>query len=90
MPHDRTTSTNCPWQLLEEHFLHQARVVSHFKNADGRAVIAMWRTGTNEAGVRLSRFELDALLERHCELFGRWPEDKREHAVAVSAELRGV
>ena len=49
MPHDRTTSTNCPWQLLEEHFRHQARVVSHFKNADGRAVIAMWRTGTNEA-----------------------------------------
>jgi hypothetical protein len=36
--------------------------------------------------VRLSRFELDALVERHCELFGRWPEDKREHALAVGTE----
>src|SRR5262249_6766329 len=27
-------------------------------------------------GERLSRFERDALLERHCELFGIWPEQQ--------------
>ena len=73
--HDCGTSvSNCPWQLLEGHFSHHARLVNHFRGADGPAVVAMWETGTNAAGERLSQFEHDALVERHCELFGRWPK----------------
>jgi len=34
----------------------------------------MWKTQTNEDGVHLSQFERDALIERHCELFGTWPD----------------
>jgi hypothetical protein len=37
-------------------------------------VVRMWRSQTNEAGDRLSKFERDALVERHCELFGTWPD----------------
>src|SRR5262249_36275510 len=34
------------------------------------AVPRMWKSQTNEDGKRLSKFERDALIERHCELFG--------------------
>jgi hypothetical protein len=34
----------------------------------------MWKSQTNEDGKRLSKFERDALIERHCELFGTWPQ----------------
>jgi hypothetical protein len=71
---DGTNASDCPWQLFEEHIRHHARVVNHFRGADAPAVLAMWRTGTNTAGERLSQFERDALVERHCELFGNWPE----------------
>jgi len=30
-------------------------------------------TKRNEHGIPLSQFERDALIERHCELFGTWP-----------------
>jgi len=38
------------------------------------AVAPMWKSQTNEDGKRLSQFERDALIERHCELFGTWPD----------------
>jgi hypothetical protein len=41
---------------------------------DGSAVLDMWTSQTNEDGERLSQFERDALIERHCELFGTWPD----------------
>jgi len=69
-----TNASDCPWQLLEEHFRHHARVVKHFRDTNAAAVVAMWNTGTNAAGERLSQFERDALVERHCELLGHWPE----------------
>ena len=73
MSDDAGDAGNCPWQLLEEHFRHHARLVNHFRHADAHAVVAMWKAGTNETGARLSQFERDALVERHCELFGHWP-----------------
>jgi predicted DNA-binding transcriptional regulator AlpA len=36
-------------------------------------VVNMWERGTNEHGKRLSRFELRALVERWCLLFGCFP-----------------
>ena len=80
MSDDAADAGNCPWQLLEEHFRHHARLVNHFRHADAHAVVAMWKAGTNEAGARLSQFERDALVERHCELFGHWPEYAQENS----------
>jgi hypothetical protein len=37
-------------------------------------VLCMWQNQTNERGCHLSQFERDALIERHCALFGNWPE----------------
>jgi hypothetical protein len=34
----------------------------------------MWRSQTKENGKRLSKTERAALIERHCELFGTWPD----------------
>ena len=48
-------------------------MVDRFKEAGREAVLSMWRSQTNEDGQRLSRFEREALIERHCELFGIWP-----------------
>jgi hypothetical protein len=36
-------------------------------------VLRMWHDGTNERGEPLTAFEREALVERHCELFGCWP-----------------
>jgi hypothetical protein len=65
---------DCPWQRLEDHFRDQAHVVNHFRDADAASVVAMWESRGNAEGEPLSRFERDALIERHCELFGTWPE----------------
>jgi hypothetical protein len=62
------------WALLEEHFRQHCSLVNHFRDIEPAAVIRMWRSGTNEAGEQLSRFELAALAERRCELFGCGPE----------------
>ena len=78
MSDDAADAGNCPWQLLEEHFRNHARLVNHFRHADAHAVVAMWKAGTNETGARLSQFERDALVERHCELFGHWPQYPQE------------
>jgi hypothetical protein len=34
----------------------------------------MWANQRNERGEPLSHFEREALIERHCELFGTWPQ----------------
>jgi hypothetical protein len=62
------------WAALEHHFRHHATLVNRFRRANGSAVLSMWMTQTNEAGKRLSQFERHALIERHCELFGTWPQ----------------
>ena len=74
MRHDAANSSDCLWQILEEHFQYHSRLVDHFRSADASAVTAMWNSGANAAGEQLSQFEYDALVERYCELFGNWPK----------------
>jgi glutathione S-transferase len=66
-------SVAAQWAALDDHFRHHARLVDRFRHADLHAVARMWKSQTNEDGKRLSQFERDALIERHCELFGTWP-----------------
>ena len=65
------------WAQLEEHFQHHAALINRFRNTPPRAVLRMWEAGTNEIGKPLTPCERHALVERHCELFGSWPEDWR-------------
>jgi hypothetical protein len=83
---DAATKSDCPWQTLQDHFHRHARVVHRFKHVDADAVVAMWKTGTNEAGAKLSQFEREALIERYCELFRRWPEDAQDHLSTTANE----
>jgi len=62
------------WAALDNHFRQHAKLIDRFRYADADAVARMWKSQTNEDGKRLSRFERDALIERYCELFGRWPD----------------
>jgi hypothetical protein len=55
-------SVAAQWAALDDHFQQHADAVAH-----------MWKYQINENGVRLSPFEREALIERHCELFGTWP-----------------
>ena len=63
-----------PWALLEAHFRSHAAAVKRFRGAGPSDVVNMWCRGRNEFGEPLSPFEREALVERHCELFGHWPE----------------
>ena len=62
------------WDVLDCHFEYHARLVARFKEAGHVAVRQMWRTQINEGGAALTQFEREALIERHCELFGAWPD----------------
>jgi hypothetical protein len=73
MPGDSSDSVS-EWERLEEHFRQHASIVTYFRNANAAAVLQMLKSGVNDVGAYLSQFERDALIERHCELFGRWPE----------------
>jgi len=61
------------WLSLEQHFAHHAEQVARFGTANRSSVRRMWKTQANEHGEPLSDFEREALIERHCELFGIWP-----------------
>jgi hypothetical protein len=80
------TSTAAEWAALDDHFQHHVRLVERFREAGRDAVSHMWSSQTNEAGKRLSQFEREALIERHCELFGTWPA--RRPYRADDAELK--
>jgi hypothetical protein len=62
------------WSLLEDHFRHHTALLRRFEKTSPHEVISLWQRGTNENGDPLSLFERDALVERHCDLFGKWPE----------------
>ena len=74
MEDDGTKPNADQWALLEEHFHHHAHLIKRFRDTSPSAVTRMWKSGTNETGEPLSQFEIDALVERYCELFGSWPE----------------
>ena len=58
--------------MLEDHEW-EMRLRARFKDAGERDVIGMWKRQENEHGRPLSKFELAALVERWCELFGFMP-----------------
>jgi hypothetical protein len=62
------------WLALDVHFIRHARQVERFRGTDRSAVRHMWINQTNERGEPLTQFEREALIERHCELFGCWPQ----------------
>ena len=62
------------WDVLHCHFEYHAKLIARFKEASRVAVQHMWRSQTNERGSPLSKFEREALIERHCELFGTWSD----------------
>ena len=70
---NETGTSRQAWEQLDAHFRLQARVVRRFEHAGAAAVRRMWMTGKNELGEPLSAFEREALVERHCALFGNWP-----------------
>jgi hypothetical protein len=67
-------SVDAQWEVLDRHFAHHAKVIDRFREAGADAVLRMWESQCNEDGERLSEFERGALIERHCELFGIWPD----------------
>ena len=67
------TSVAAHWAALEDHFQRHANLIDRFRQASPDAVRRMWSSQTNENGDHLSAFEREALIERHCELFGTWP-----------------
>jgi hypothetical protein len=73
------------WARLEEHFAHHASLVDRFRAAGPPTVLGMAQSGRNERGQILSAFEREALVERHCELFGCWPDD----TIKPGRELHG-
>ena len=58
---------------LNEHFARHKLMVSRFDGCRAIDVLRMWKTQTNELGHPLSPFEREALIERHCLLFGAQP-----------------
>ena len=62
------------WIVLDGHFNYHAKLVHRFRKAGGAAVCRMWNNQVNEDGNPVSQFEREALVERHCELFGTWPD----------------
>jgi hypothetical protein len=67
------TSVGAQWTALDDHFPEHANQLQRFSHVGRKAVRRMWSSQTNEDGKHLSEFERDALIERHCELFGTWP-----------------
>jgi hypothetical protein len=70
----RRRLTAAELERLDAHFCKHTAVVERFRHASRANVIRMWRNRTNERGEPLTAFEREALVERHCELFGCWPE----------------
>jgi hypothetical protein len=51
----------------------RGHLTDRFRRAGRGAVRRIWASQTNERGEPLLPFEREALIERHCELFGTWP-----------------
>ena len=67
-------SVSACWLTLDFHFSYHAKQVARFRTANSSDVRRMWEAQTNEYGEPLSEFERAALIERHSELFGVWPQ----------------
>ena len=61
------------WDAQAEQQAYDGHVASHYRAIGPVAIVGMWDTSKNEQGKPLSKFELAALVERWCELFGCFP-----------------
>lgn len=61
------------WEAMAETYAEACKLASRFNDAGPSRVVEMWRTGRNEKGKRLTKFETQALGDRWCELFGSLP-----------------
>lgn len=61
------------WANQKQHDDTNASLLSRFRTSSPAAVVHMWKVGVNEKGKRLSSFEVQALAERWCEVFGTLP-----------------
>jgi predicted DNA-binding transcriptional regulator AlpA len=61
------------WDELADPNSWDNRVAAHYRHLSASDVVRLWEAGTNEQGKPLTRFELAALIERWCELFGCLP-----------------
>jgi predicted DNA-binding transcriptional regulator AlpA len=71
------------WEDQCEESRRTASLVDHFKSATPSQLIRMWESGVNEYGRRLSPFELGALIERWCLVFGDLPP-RLDHVSAAN------
>ena len=62
---------------MRETYEEARALSSRFGTASELEVIDMWERGVNDRGKPLTKFELRALVERWCELFGRLPPGSR-------------
>lgn len=73
------------WEAQGEDHHEEAALQARFRTAAPAAVIRMWESGKNEDGRKLTRFELRALVERWCEVFGSLPPSETVTTVPAAA-----
>jgi prophage regulatory protein len=61
-------------------------LLSRFGDAGPSSVIKMWEAGKNEKGEPLSKFEVQALVERWCQVFGFLPPNDGAQTSCNQAE----
>ena len=69
--------TAARWNSERASHAHQLQLNDRFANATPLAICTMWASGTNDAGRRLSRFEVDALVEAWVRIFGELPPTRK-------------
>ena len=65
------------WNSEREGHEQQLKLNDRFASATALDICTMWASGTNEAGRRLSRFEVDALVEAWVRIFGELPPSRK-------------
>ena len=70
---DRMDAQHEQWDAQADANSWDNRVAVHYRRLGPTAVVCMWEAGVNEKGLPLSKFELAALVEKYCEVFGCLP-----------------
>lgn len=90
MPNDalkRALELADAWKEQQKLSDAQQALNTHFDRATPHQLIKMWDTGLNLAGKKLSAFELGALIEQWCKVFGSLPPDDEDlDAMAADGE----
>jgi hypothetical protein len=64
-------------------------VAAHYRHLSASDVTRLWEAGVNEKGEPPTRFELAALVERWCEVFGCLPPSEPGHGKLTAQPYRG-